>query len=103
MEMYRQGDVLLIKVDNIPKEKCEEVEREQGKLILARGEATGHHHAIANKHAKLLAAQMGMFLILKKAAELYHQEHDPIDLPPGNYQVILQREYTAKDPRRVLD
>ena len=42
--MYRQGDVLLVKIDKIPKGA---IEQEKQKLtILAYGEKTGHMHAI---------------------------------------------------------
>jgi len=100
--MYRQGDVLIIPVNEIP-EEVEAVKRENGRLILAEGEATGHAHAIASQHARMYAAGIGMFLVLKKAAELLHEEHGKIDLPPGNYQVIRQREYDPVRERLVRD
>lgn len=102
-KMYRQGDVLIIEVTDLPKEK-KTVERDsKGRLILAEGEATGHAHAIHASHAKMYAAGIGMFLMLKRAAELLHEEHGKIDLPPGNYQVIRQREYDPVKERLVRD
>jgi hypothetical protein len=100
--MYRQGDVLLIPVEELPHDaKLQDIEDD--KIILAEGEATGHHHAIANRNAQLFEAATGMFLMLAKAAQLYHQEHDKIDLPPGNYKVTRQREYSPEAIRNVAD
>ena len=47
---YRQGDVLIMRVPKIHKNKP--MEREGGKVILAHGEVTGHAHAISDTHAE---------------------------------------------------
>lgn len=101
--MFRQGNVLVIPINEIPKDTDEVKRDSKGRLILAEGEATGHAHAIQANHAKMYAGAIGMFLILKKAAELLHEEHGKIDLPPGNYQVIRQREYDPVQERLVRD
>lgn len=101
-KMYRQGDVLVVEVSEVPEDK-KSVKRQEGRLVLAEGEATGHAHAIRSQNAKMYAAVAGMFLVLKKAAELVHEEHGKIDLPPGNYQVIRQREYDPIQERLVRD
>ena len=43
--MFRQGDVLVVPVDEIPT-GLKKVPREQGRLVLAHGEATGHAHVV---------------------------------------------------------
>lgn len=45
--MYRQGDVLIVPAKMPAKAKLEEVPREDGRVVLAHGEATGHAHAFA--------------------------------------------------------
>ena len=50
--MFRQGDVLIIPVKSIPK-TAEPIAREQGRVVLAHGEVTGHAHAIRDKQAAL--------------------------------------------------
>src|SRR5206468_2136597 len=45
-DIYRQGDVLIQRVACIPASTAP-VERVDGRIILAEGELTGHHHAIA--------------------------------------------------------
>jgi len=51
----RQGDVLLRRVEHIP-ENVTPVPRENGRIILAHGEATGHAHAILDEAAELVRA-----------------------------------------------
>ena len=36
-------------------------------------------------------------------AELKHEEHATITLPPGNYRIRRQREWTAENVRIVAD
>jgi hypothetical protein len=55
-KLYRQGDVLLMPIAKLP-EKIKRVRRENGLIILARGEATGHHHFIDDKGCALLEAE----------------------------------------------
>jgi hypothetical protein len=43
MTVIRQGDVCLVRVREIPKDAIEQPQKGK-KLILALGEATGHHH-----------------------------------------------------------
>jgi hypothetical protein len=94
---YRQGDVLVVVTQAVPAEAVS-VPRSEGELVLAEGEATGHRHAIADPHAELLAVpgeeiERRFLRIVGETATLTHQEHDPILLPPGLYEVIRQREY----------
>lgn len=103
--MYRQGDVLIIPVKSIPK-KLEPVERENGRIVLAHGEVTGHAHAIKNKGAALFRDPklMAVFMTVNgDAVMLEHDEHDTIVIPPGIYQVIRQREYSPEAIRNVAD
>ena len=65
----------------------------RGRLILAEGEATGHAHAIAERDAREFRVGDERFLLVRSAAQLIHEEHAAIDLPPGSYRVVIQREY----------
>ena len=101
---YRQGDVLLIAVDAIPG-RAVPVPRDQGEVVLAYGEVTGHRHAIAEPHAELLAlpdqeVERRFLRIAGDEARLRHEEHDTITVPPGTYRVIRQREYVPPAPSR---
>jgi len=98
-QQYRQGDVLLIRVESVPG-KLQRVPRDaEGRVVLAEGEATGHAHAIADKGAELLERADLQDRFLRVLAEggvsLVHNEHEAITLPPGSYQVMRQREFRA--------
>ena len=102
MAQYRQGDVFLVAVDSVPS-KATQLKRRDGKLILAEGEATGHAHAIKSPRARLLEHAGLIYLVLLAKAKLLHEEHAPIELPPGQYLVKRQREYTPERIRNVAD
>ena len=46
LKMYRQGDVAIERVSSLPS-GLKPIPLESGKVILAYGEVTGHHHAFA--------------------------------------------------------
>jgi hypothetical protein len=106
MKTYRQGDVLVIEVRDVPQDTTE-VPRENGRIILAHGEVTGHSHAIASPDAVLLSfgGERGMerYLRALRPVELRHEEHAKIDLPAGNYRVVIQREYRPEGIVNVAD
>lgn len=106
--LYRQGDVLLIPIGTIPA-NTQTVQRENGRVVLAHGEATGHHHSIAEQGAELVTSEqadelrMWLRVTAPEPVALTHQEHDTIMLPPGDYEVRRQREYTPGQIRNVAD
>jgi hypothetical protein len=104
--MYRQGDVLIVPVTDIP-EQLEPIEREAGRVILAHGEVTGHAHAIKAEGAALFRDPKLMAVFMTVTADgpvaLDHDEHSTIMIPPGNYRVIRQREYSPEAIRNVAD
>lgn len=108
MKIYRQGDVLIRRVadDQLPP-NANPVEPDQGRIILAYGEVTGHAHAIKSGPSVQLLAVPGLddrFLrIGGDGAELRHEEHATIALPAGLYAVRIQREYSPEAIRRVVD
>ena len=107
-KIYRQGDVLFVPVASIPSGK--RVKRETGTVAL--GEATGHHHSLAVEdlqRAEVLECGDGLFVHVSvdgvriNGAVFTHQEHGPVTLPPGDYRVTIQREYSPEAIRNVLD
>jgi len=91
MKAYRQGDVSITAVDRVPKQ----ARRVRGDLVLARGEATGHAHRIVEGQAFLYRLATGILYlrVLSEFAKLYHEEHEDILLPKGDYEVRQQREF----------
>lgn len=107
--LYRQGDVMFCAIDSLPPGKA--VKRENG--VVAYGEVTGHTHALADlKSAEVLEIGDGLFVHVNESgisidgepgATFVHQEHGPTNLPPRNYRVRIQREYSPEGLRDVND
>lgn len=106
--MVRQGDVLLIPTDDVPDGR-QLVAPENGRLILALGEATGHHHALVltdPNDAELcdVAGEVDRWLRVRSVSlPLVHEEHGTIIVQQRNYIVRRQREYHPEEIRRVRD
>lgn len=88
---YQQGDVIIKKLST-DKSAIKMIKLDH--LTLALGEATGHHHTITEGEAELYEENGVLFLkVNSKEAKLTHQEHNPITLPRGNYEIGIVKEY----------
>ena len=100
LKMFRQGDVLIERVAKIPTQAV----KQPGEIILAHGEATGHHHKVAERDsADWWKTEDQQFIEVKQRVEVVHQEHAAIALPIGKYRVTRQREYHPEAIRNVQD
>ncbi|UGQ13298.1 hypothetical protein LO772_06700 [Yinghuangia sp. ASG 101] len=108
--MYRQGDILLLPVDEhavptgvtgLPAKPRDS----RGRIVLALGEVTGHAHAVVGSGTLFLDPEPTVIGHLKLDAptRLVHEEHAAISLPKGWYRVIRQREYVPGAVRIVAD
>ena len=70
-DMYRQGDVLLTRIDKLP----EGLDSRQSRIIV-EGEVTGHQHRLVTGRV-LSDAQGALFLEVLQATQVVHQEHHP--------------------------
>jgi len=120
----RQGDVFLERIAAPPK-TGKPIPRESGRIVLAHGEATGHAHVIEHRKARLLdidredhtavgdevwANVIGILRANGQKLTLKHDcpgqakpDHDTIPLPPGDYAVITQLQYTPEAIIPVAD
>lgn len=106
---FRQGDVLFIRRDSIPAGKAKK--REDG--AVAYGEVTGHSHRLADlATAEVLEVGGGIFVRVSEegisidggpGATFIHEEHGPVSLAPGDYEIRIQREYSPEEIRSVID
>lgn len=105
--MYRQGDVYFIPVAAVPSGGKK---RENG--VAAYGEVTGHSHRLDTASAavaEVVECGEGLFLCVSEegislgGATFVHEEHGPITLPPGAYEIRIQREYFPEGIRNVRD
>jgi len=97
----QQGDVILERIEEIPK-KAKKVNHR----MLAKGEATGHHHSLTNLGlALLLQDGENKYLKVKQETEIEHQEHKKVRVPAGNWKVKQVFEYDPfeEEARRVID
>lgn len=109
-QMVRQGDVFLKPTKRVPSAEAKRV-TDNGRVILAYGEVTGHAHEVIGVDTDDVVPAMELFLepdgtrilVVKRDALIQHEEHGRIDLAPGGYQVIQQREYTPEAIRNVAD
>lgn len=100
MLSYRQGDVLLTECE-IPKNAVCIERRLDGHpdvkgIVLAAGEATGHHHVVSDPYARLFevpGTRERFIRVSKRGASVVHEEHDTIDLGAGELKITRQREY----------
>jgi hypothetical protein len=101
---YRQGDVLLVRVGEIPPGATPvEDGTVRGRLVVAYGEVTGHHHSVAVADARMVKSAEDVYLEIMRETPLEHQEHAAITLEPGIYRYVPQREYSPEAIRRVAD
>lgn len=119
----RQGDVVLVRISKMP-DGVSPIPRENGRVVVAHGEVTGHAHAISEKHVRQFRAtvntpsplredmklradgQVAPITYLEvtgKPCILKHDEHSPIEIRPGVYEVRRQREYVRGQIRNVAD
>lgn len=111
----RQGDIYIERVDALPAGASEAKRDELGRIVLARGEAHDHTHAIRDKGVcgfRMAGSEEVDYVeVGGSGATLRHEyssgaiaEHQDIPLAPGVYKVGRQREYVAPQiERRVVD
>jgi hypothetical protein len=107
-------------IDSVPPGRCsnraraskaakagEKIARENGRVVLAHGEVTGHAHAIKKPNAALFRDPKLAAIFLQVPAmppRCLSTKSTPRSLlTPGDYQVIRQREYHPEAIRQVAD
>ena len=128
-QKYQKDDELLVTVtesiESAIRSECkiETGGDKDGKVILAVGEATGHHHrfelnkldpgvTISTLHERYgryggrgHRDNLTYYLVEGGPATLYHEEHNPLIVPPGLYRRTIIREYDhiSNSFRKVWD
>lgn len=101
--MRQQGDVLLKKLNQLPK-GIKPKELDNGHIVLAYGEVTGHAHRIKDTANSMFYEKNGKsYLVVKKPVDLTHEEHHAQSIPTGIYEIGIVREYDyLKDMERAV-
>lgn len=95
---YRHGDVIIVPTTKGVRGK------EKEDKALAYGEVTGHSHRMTEGLAAVFQFNDEMYLkVISERAALTHEEHSRIDLPAGDYEVIIQRDYIPGGWTKVID
>lgn len=104
---FRQGDVALSPVQSIP---ATARSKRATRVVLALGEVTGHAHVLSAPALEELfdrprnaELERRFVRVLAEGGVLTHEEHGTIAIPPGDYEVIRQREYAPESTRFVAD
>jgi xanthine dehydrogenase molybdopterin-binding subunit B len=102
--IYRQGDVLLRRIAQLPADATR-VDTQGQNVVLALGEATGHKHQFQFSDAEIYRTAGGAQLVhvLRDGAPLLHEEHSAAEMPQGFYERIEQVEYSPAELRAVAD
>lgn len=99
---FQQGDVVLKQIDQ-DLESMTQLKT----TTLQEGEVTGHSHVIHGEGATIFEnpSTKERFLRLVTDSILRHEEHSPINLPPGTYKIGIVREVDHLNNiiRRVVD
>jgi hypothetical protein len=113
--MFRQGDVLIERIDKIP--TTAKKQKRSNSIILAHGEVTGHHHVLETSDSadwwkdgeiaptleKPSTLAGAIFVELPLGGAVEHNEHSAIEIPAGTYKITRQREYSPEAIRNVAD
>ncbi|MEM2979874.1 MAG: hypothetical protein QW385_00670 [Thermoproteota archaeon] len=91
-EIYRQGDLLFVKVDRLPKK----VNRRVRDGIIKRGELGHTHRLIGGELVECWVYGTGVmrFIVVESVAKIVHEEHGEIVLGKGIWTIVRQREYS---------
>ena len=97
---YQQGDVTIKPIAAIPTGATDTNSR-----VLAEGEATGHKHLAEAEDVTLYLHERVLYMHAPTGTTVVHEEHGPLIIPPGEYQIGIVREFDhfAEEARPVWD
>jgi len=105
MRRKQHGDVIFVKVKNLP-EDAREISAKKG-YIIEKGEGLHTHTLAAEKDVKLYQTSNGTLYmqVFKKTDVLDHEEHGLQTYEPGIYRKMIELEYDAEtnETRRTKD
>lgn len=101
--LYQHGDVLIKKASKIP-EAGKKVEKTGKGYILAEGEVTGHYHAVQDE-IQLIEKDGVLYIKASDKFTITHEEHKPITIPAGDYEVgrVSEYDHFSEEARKVAD
>lgn len=108
MEIYDHGEAYLMRVGNIPA-GAKMIKSKEGMYIIAPSEVTGNHHVVDAADDVTVYEHDGTLYMRNTGPAsvrcLIKERHDTIEIPPGEWEIGIQKEYdpfTARS-RNVAD
>jgi len=109
--VYRQGDVIFIQIPGSTNVAGFQTDLKTGaakKLktrLIQKGENGGVHELVKDHTATFVEyeAEGERYILAPEGVTVVHREHGPVDLPKGNYEVRIQREWIGRNDRQVRD
>lgn len=101
----QQGDVVLKLVESLPSGQATLVKPGPRGHVLAEGEITGHAHSVEADTATMTEIGGKLFLTVLAQTTVRHEEHKPVELVPGIWEIgrVVEYDYLAQMARTVAD
>ncbi|MDE2096112.1 MAG: hypothetical protein KGL39_02630 [Patescibacteria group bacterium] len=98
----QQGDVLFKQLPSMPAGEKKKIASKR--IVVAHGES-GHSHVIEDDEAELIETGGKILLSLSKPAVIRHEEHKPIKLDKGVWELgrVQEFDYFKMMQRQVID
>jgi hypothetical protein len=103
---YQQGDVIITPISGAVPESAKPVAKAARGNVLREGEATGHAHVVESKKGRMFTNGNKLLLeILADQATVVHEEHKPITLNRGLYEIgaVIEADPFSEEIRKVAD
>jgi hypothetical protein len=104
----QHGDVLLKEIESLPG-GVKKTRRENGRLIVMKGETTGHAHVITDQAASIWMLEKDgkteLYLEATEPVTIIHEEHKPLPIPAGIYRIgqVSEYDYFREMERKAID
>ena len=92
-KQYRQGDILIEDVDQLPADAAPQTRLQR--IVVAQGEATGHHHVLMPKSEDMdwwQNAAGDIYVRSAEAGRLVHEEHGTIPILTDAPFIVCRRQ-----------
>lgn len=112
-KMAAQGDFIIMRISKIPN-NVEPMKSENNMQYIIAHSETGHNHVMERTNVDAFVPKntkevdlYELFLNVKEPTEINHlrsfDTHETLLVPPGQYVIKRQREYTLEGFRKAAD
>ena len=100
----QQGDVNINQISSIP-DGAHPISKKTRGYVLAEGGSTGHAHVIEEDTVEMYEKDGTLYLNVKESSVVKHEEHLPVVLDPGLYEIgiVVEIDPFSEQIKRVVD